>query len=54
MSVRRYVMQDQVRDKIDDIMGLRTGRESMLEQPAWVALALLVAAFNLIALTTPA
>jgi len=53
MSVCRYVMQDQARDTVNEFMRERPLRPALLEQPSWVALALLLVAFNLIAMVAP-
>jgi len=53
MNVSRYVMQDQARDTVGEIMRTRPLRPALLEQPSWVALALLLVAFNLLAVVTP-
>ncbi len=53
MTPARYVMCDQARDKLRDIMRPPTSRGTWLREPSWLALALLVAAFNLLAVTAP-
>ena len=54
MSVARYVMKDQVRHKVADIMASRQGRAGALEEPGWIALAVLLAACNLMAVSAMA
>ena len=53
MNMCRYVMQDQARDTVSEIMSTRPLRPALLEQPSWVALALLLVAFNLLAVVAP-
>lgn len=48
MSPEPYLMRDHARDTVRDIMGERPG-ERLLTRPSWVALTLLVMAFNLLA-----
>lgn len=52
MNRPRYVMCDQARDTVREIMREQAPREPLLRQPSWVALVLLVAAFNLIAISS--
>ncbi len=47
-AVTRYVMFDQSRDKVRGIMGERRQSE-LLARPSWLALTLLLVAFNIIA-----
>jgi len=52
MAPSRYVMCDQARDKIRDIMG--AGRSPVLvSSPSWLALVLILGALNLLAVTAP-
>ncbi len=49
MKSSRYIMQDQARDTVDQIM-LGPIRDKLLLKPAWLGLLLLVAAINLLTL----
>lgn len=49
----RYVMCDQARDTVREIMREGPPPAVLVSQPSWLALALLVVAFNLIAITAP-
>lgn len=53
MNHPRYVMCDQARDTVRDIMREDVPRATLVEQPSWLALALLLVAFNLIAIVSP-
>lgn len=53
MNRPRYVMCEQARDTVREIMREAPPRAALLPQPSWLALALLVVAFNLIAISTP-
>lgn len=46
-----YVMFDQTRDKVARIMGERAASD-LVARPSWLALGLLVVAFNIIAATS--
>ena len=55
---RPYVMHDQVREKVRAIMdtagpGTNEAQVPMLSRPGWVAITLLVIAFNLMAVLPP-
>jgi hypothetical protein len=54
MSASRYVMQDQAGDTVREIMCRSEARPVLVGRPGWLALALLLAAFNLLAVVTPA
>lgn len=56
MSDTTYVMRDQARDTVHEIMRGPGGPipGSLLQQPSWLALGLLVVALNILALATPA
>ncbi len=49
MKPSRYIMQDQARDTVDQIM-LGPIHDKLLLKPAWLGLLLLVAAINLLTL----
>ena len=51
MHVSHYIMRDQTRDKVTDIMR-DPPAATLVTRPSWVALVLLVAAFNVIAITS--
>ena len=51
MNIGPYVMLDQTRDKVRDIMR-ETRSPALVTRPSWLALALLVAAFNVIAISS--
>ena len=51
MPQRRYIMTDQVRGKVHQIMD-RSPAGALVTHPSWLALALLVAAVNLIAISS--
>ncbi len=53
MASRPYVMHDQAHDKLREITRGGAGRPALLEQPGWLALTLLLVAFNLLALGAP-
>lgn len=52
MKIGSYVMLDQTRDKIHDIMR-ETRSPPWITRPSWLALVLLVAACNVIAISSP-
>jgi hypothetical protein len=53
MTVSRYVMHDQARDTVREIMCRPEATPPLVVRPSWLALALLLAAFNLLAVVAP-
>ena len=51
MNIGPYIMLDQTRDKVRDIMRERD-TATLVSRPSWLALALLLAAFNILALSS--
>ena len=51
-SQKSYVMCDQARNTVQQIMHERR-RETLLPHPSWLALGLLLVAFNIVTVTAP-
>ena len=53
MSERRYIMHDQTRAKIQDIMREHPSDAPRITHPGWLAVTLLVVAVNVMAVLPP-